>query len=49
MYVEIDECAEDTDGCDQYCTNLNGSYVCSCNRGYHLASDGHNCEGIVSP
>lgn len=30
------------------CTNTDGSYVCSCNVGYQLESDEHNCTGIAS-
>ena len=44
--TEINECAEGIAGCNQLCTNLNGSYTCSCNHGFHLANDGHQCEGI---
>lgn len=28
--TDIDECAEGIDDCDQYCTNTQGSYTCSC-------------------
>jgi fibulin 1/2 len=43
--LDIDECAEDIDGCAQTCTNTNGSYSCSCNTGYQLASDNQGCNG----
>ena len=33
-------------GCAQLCTNTPGSYQCSCNNGYTLNLDGHNCSGI---
>ena len=45
MYIDIDECAEDTDGCNQTCTNTIGSHDCSCHSGYHLSSDNHGCDG----
>ena len=45
MCADINECTEDTDGCQQVCTNSVGSYSCSCNRGYRLASDDHSCNG----
>ena len=32
-------------GCSDYCSNTNGSYVCSCDAGYALEEDGHTCEG----
>ena len=43
---DIDECAERMDGCGQICTDTDGSYTCSCNSGYELASNNHQCEGI---
>ena len=45
--ADIDECAESTDGCAQTCTNMIGSYDCSCSVGYHIASDNHQCDGKV--
>ena len=43
MLLDIDECAADTDGCDQGCTNTDGSFECSCNSGYTLSGDGRTC------
>ena len=43
--LDIDECAEDTDDCTQLCSNDVGSFTCSCNTGYRLASDTHTCNG----
>ena len=43
--IDIDECAEDRDGCTQTCTNTVGSYTCSCLSGYRLESDKHTCVG----
>ena len=37
---DIDECAYDG-YCDQICTNLPGSFRCSCNVGYELVNDVH--------
>lgn len=31
---DIDECAEETDQCDQECENTPGGYTCSCREGY---------------
>ena len=45
MAVDIDECAENTDGCAHTCTNSIGSYSCSCQSGYRLASNGLWCTG----
>ena len=47
-YTDINECAEDTDGCAQLCTNTIGSYTCSCRSGYRLAIDGRWCTGEYS-
>lgn len=44
--VDIDECANDTDGCAQNCQNTIGSHTCSCNGGYVLNADGHACDDI---
>ncbi len=43
--TDIDECAEDSDGCGQVCTNTEGSFECSCNSGYELNGDGSTCNG----
>ncbi len=45
MYTDVDECAEDTDGCEQTCTNNNGSFLCSCNTGFTLTFDNLGCDG----
>ena len=44
-YIDINECTEGTDNCQQRCTNTGGSFTCDCNTGYRLASDGHSCSG----
>ena len=45
VHVDVDECANDTDGCAQTCTNSEGSYTCSCVSGNTLSTDNLNCEG----
>ena len=45
MSPDIDECQDGHGRCNQTCTNIIGSYICSCNSGYVLAQDGHNCNG----
>ena len=35
--------------CDQQCTNLKGSYQCSCDPGYNLKQDNHSCKAINLP
>ena len=46
--TDIDECAADTDGCDQVCTNTPGSFECSCNSGFSLSTDGRTCDECSS-
>ena len=43
--ADINECSLDIDGCEHNCNNNIGSFVCSCNTGYTLTSDGKNCNG----
>ncbi len=45
LYIDIDECAEQLDECQQICNNTIGSYVCDCRIGYALNSDGRTCRG----
>ena len=42
---DIAECDEDDGGCEQICTNTEGSYECSCRNGYVLDGNGLNCSG----
>ena len=41
----MDECDTDNGGCNQTCTNTQGSFECSCGVGYVLADDDLNCDG----
>ena len=41
----MDECQTNNGGCSQTCTNTFGSFECSCDIGYSLASDGLYCKG----
>ena len=43
-FLDIDECDENTDNChdEAMCTNIVGSFVCTCNSGY--SGDGVNCS-----
>ena len=45
--LDIDECSENNDNCSQNFSNTIGSYQCSCNDGYTLDSDQHNCNGNI--
>ena len=43
---DINECAVDNAGCQEVCTNIPGSYMCSCNDGFQLDENKHNCSGM---
>ena len=45
IIIDVDECADGTNGCNQYCTNTYGSYLCYCNAGYELHDNQKSCEG----
>ena len=45
IFIDINECASGIDDCDHSCFNTVGSYVCDCNVGYVLDTDGSNCIG----
>ena len=42
--IDINECEDDTDSCDENadCTNTDGSYTCSCRPGY--SGNGMTCS-----
>ena len=50
MITDINECGTDNGGCEQICTNTNGSYMyyCLCASGYMLDGNGRNCSGELS-
>ena len=43
---DIDECLSPDHGCEEICTNTDGSYVCNCTNGYVFDADGRTCNGI---
>ncbi len=43
--VDIDECSTNNGGCNQVCTDTDGSFMCSCNSGFMLADDLATCNG----
>ena len=43
--IDINECNNELT-CQHGCTNLAGSYKCSCPKGYRLNPDGRTCEDI---
>lgn len=45
VIVDINECMEGNDTCEDTCENIIGSYHCSCSRqGYRLQMDGISCQ-----
>ena len=40
---DVNECAQNTDNCQQLCNNTVGSFTCSCETGYVLEMDGFTC------
>ena len=42
---DVNECTQNTDGCQQRCVNTPGSIMCECNSGYSLNGDGRTCSG----
>jgi hypothetical protein len=42
---DIDECALDTDGCEQECINTPGDFQCDCFEGFLLNEDNITCYG----
>ena len=45
IIIDINECSEGSDNCDQTCANTVGSFTCSCADGFQLSSDGRTCNG----
>lgn len=44
--ADINECLEGIHECAQNCHNTPESYICSCDSGYSLNTDGRNCTDI---
>ena len=48
IYLDINECLVNNNGCQQNCYNFLGSAVCWCKSGYSLASDQRSCNGEIT-
>lgn len=45
--VDVNECSTMNGGCDDLCSNTNGSFLCSCgSSGFLLGDDGQSCVGM---
>ena len=42
-FIDIDECSNNSGGCSHTCTNIPGSFSCSCPPGYLLSADSRTC------
>ena len=47
IILDINECLIYNGNCSHHCNNIPGSYMCSCNSGYIINIDGHNCSGKI--
>lgn len=46
IFLDIDECKEKKDDCDQTCNNVVGSFECSCEPGFAIdPEDPSKCDG----
>ena len=45
LFVDIAVCAHNISGCNQNCTNTNGSFFCSCYPGYEILNEYRTCVG----
>ena len=43
--LDVDECTDDTHGCEHDCINNDGSYRCECRSGFMLSKDLKHCDG----
>lgn len=46
IIIDINECLVSRGNCSHTCTNIVGSYRCSCPRGYALGMNGKTCQGL---
>ena len=45
FYPDFNECKTDQHKCDGLCINTAGSYLCDCEQGFLLNTDGRSCDG----
>lgn len=47
LIIDLNECNQAPKPCNFICKNTEGSYQCSCPKGYILQDDGRSCKGKV--
>lgn len=45
IVLDINECILGTHKCSHFCKNTIGTYICGCQLGCQLVSDGLSCQG----
>ena len=45
FFQDVNECDTNNGGCNQNCTNSEGSFECSCGDGFTLAVNNLDCDG----
>ena len=48
LFSDIDECSLVPRPCHDVCTNLEGSYTCSCTEGFKIGQSNRYCEGKLN-
>ena len=46
MFIDVIDCVNGSNLCEQICNELVGGYSCSCEDGYKLKNDNVSCEGM---
>ena len=47
LLIDVDECSINLHNCAHVCSNIVGSFNCSCQNGFILQPDGRTCEGMI--
>ena len=47
VHIDINECNNSPRPCAEVCTNINGSYICSCNDSTHFVTADGDCTGNI--
>ena len=48
LYVDINECNNSPRPCEEVCTNIDGSYECSCNDSTRFVNANGSCTGNIT-